>query len=88
MHVLSPHLRTQLAGLLTARIHQRGAAALAVCLPGDLGCWATGVDHAEASPAEPAPLFLAYSLTKSLLAALVLMLCEDGAIHLAMPVAR
>jgi D-alanyl-D-alanine carboxypeptidase len=33
-------------------------------------------------------LFLAYSLTKSLLATVVLTLCEDGCVSLAMPVAR
>lgn len=89
MKVLPPHLQAKLSGLLAARMHQRGAAAMAIYLPSDLGCWATAVGHdVEASPAAPAPLFLAYSLTKSLLAAVVLKLGEDGGIRLDMPVAR
>jgi D-alanyl-D-alanine carboxypeptidase len=84
MKVLHPELREKLSWALAARIRQRGAAAMAIGLPSDTGCWTVGGE--EESHAEP--LFLAYSLTKSLIAATVLKLCEEGHLRLSMVVSH
>src|SRR2546429_6801937 len=59
-----PDLREKVSWALAARMRQRGAAAMAIRLPSDTGCWAVGRGGEEGtSHAEPAPLFLAYSIT-------------------------
>src|SRR6266508_6360878 len=89
MKALHPDLREKLPGALAARMLQRGIAAMAIRLPSDTGCWAVSVSgEAEVSQAAPAPLFLAYSITKSLIAATVLKLCEEGHLRLSMVVSR
>ena len=70
------------AALLRERAAGRGAAALAVSSAA--GRWTGSVGL----PAPAEPRFLAYSITKSLLAALVLQLRDEGRIALDEPLAR
>jgi D-alanyl-D-alanine carboxypeptidase len=71
-----------LAALLEERVGARGAAALAVSS-------AEGTERARVGlPAAAEARFLAYSITKSLLAALVLQLCDEGRLSLEDPLAR
>jgi D-alanyl-D-alanine carboxypeptidase len=71
-----------LAALLEERVGTRGAAALA------LSCAAGRAAARVGIPAQAEGSFLAYSITKSLLAALVLQLCDEGRIALEDPLAR
>ena len=71
-----------LAALLRARVGARGGAVLAASSAG-VG-WMGSVGLPGAAP----PLFLAYSITKSFLAALALQLRDEGRIALDEPLAR
>ncbi len=89
MKALCPALQEKLHGALRARVQQRGAAAMAVRTSSDIYGWAVGVSgEDESALPEPQPLFLAYSLTKSLIAAMVLKLCEEGRLRLSMTVSH
>jgi len=70
------------SALLRESVGARGAAALAVSSAE--GSWAGSVGV----PAQPAPRFLAYSVTKTFLAALVLQLRDEGRLGLDEPLAR
>jgi D-alanyl-D-alanine carboxypeptidase len=71
-----------LAALLRESAAGRGAAALAVSSAG--GGWTGSVG----APEQPQPRFLAYSITKSFVAALVLQLRDEGRLALDDPLAR
>jgi D-alanyl-D-alanine carboxypeptidase len=73
------------AALLAARVGNRGAALLAVRTPG--GAWSGAVGLPADLPPGP-PRFLAYSITKSFLAVLVLQLREEGRYELDDSLAR
>lgn len=89
MNVLRPDRQEKLTRALATHARQRGAASMAIRLASDPGCWVVSVECEEAfAHPEPVPLFLAYSLTKSLIAATILTLCEEGRLHLSMAMSR
>jgi D-alanyl-D-alanine carboxypeptidase len=84
-NLLSPANAEDFALLLARRVGTRGAALLSVSVA--RGAWSGAVGLPEDLPPGP-PRFLAYSITKTMIAALVLQLAEEGRLALDAALAR
>jgi D-alanyl-D-alanine carboxypeptidase len=84
-NLLSPANAEDFARLLAQRVGGRGAAILSVSVP--RGAWSGVVGLPDDLPPGP-PRFLAYSITKTFIAALVLQLVDAGKVALDAPLAR
>ena len=84
-NLLSPAKSEDFAALLARKVGARGPALLSVSVA--RGAWSGAVGLPEDLPPGP-PRFLAYSITKTMIAALVLQLVDDGRLTLETALAR